>query len=394
MHIFNSLGSNYDKSFVWRSIFTVGSKHSIEELRQDLTEYYDGSRAIVTYKGREALEEALNASGLPKDSLVGINGFTCYALYEAVLRAGFRAVLIDVAPGQFNFDVAQLEKIYRKNKLKAVVVQNTLGLVANVPAIDEFCKRKDIVLIEDLAHSLGAIYSDGREAGKVGQFTMLSFSQDKPMDVVAGGALVDRRTSSNLKQPKKRVSLWQTRLNAFYPFWTMLIRNLYSVGLGRYLHFGLKKLHLLATPMSDNVKGVFAMEGSRAKLLLEKWDAINQETRDRVSIAQIYQKTILKKIQIEVPEGHSLFLRFPILVDDPASLISYLKTKDIHIGDTWYDAPIGPKKYLSRTNYVDGQCPNSEDLSKHIVNLPTHINVDSDSAKIIAKRVNEWLKSQ
>src|ERR1700677_1703017 len=174
MHIFNSLGSNYDKAFVRKSIFTIGTKNSVEELRQDLTEYFDGSSSIATYKGREALEEALKASGLPKDSLVGINGFTCFALYEAVNMAGHRAVLIDVAPRQLNFGLEELKKTYKKSKIKALIIQNTLGIVADVPAIAEFCKKNKIILIEDLAHSLGANYSDGREAGKIGEFTMLS----------------------------------------------------------------------------------------------------------------------------------------------------------------------------------------------------------------------------
>ena len=40
------------------------------------------------------------------------------------------------------------------------------------------CKEKDIVLIEDLAHCVGAKYLNGKEAGNVGDLVVLSFSQD------------------------------------------------------------------------------------------------------------------------------------------------------------------------------------------------------------------------
>src|SRR5665213_3345368 len=393
MSIFNSLGSNYSGKFVWDSLIIPGSKHKVSEIRQKIAKRYQGS-VTLTYKGRQALELALETSGLAKGSAVGLNGFPCYVLYQAVERAGYQPVLIDVAAGKLNFGDEELKSANgNTKKLEAIIVQNTLGMVADMAALESYCKKHNIMIIEDLAHSVGAIYADGREAGTVGQLTMLSFSQDKPLDVVAGGALVDRREDSKniVEQPKLRVTPIQREINALYPFWTVLIRGLYPIGLGRYLHFGLKKLHLLATPMSDNLEGIYNMEPSAVRLLLKRWHYQAEESKHRQKIADIYKKTLPAKVQIKpLSKSQSLYLRFPLFINDRASLLAHLKSKSIYIGDTWYDAPISPKRYLAQTTYVTGQCPNAEVLSGHIVNLPTHIHVDEEHAQFIAKEVNVW----
>jgi dTDP-4-amino-4,6-dideoxygalactose transaminase len=395
MNIFNSLGSNYDTSFVWRSVFQPGSRRATKRLKATLGEQYQGD-VILTYKGRQALELALTASGLPKNSAVGINGFTCFEVYQSVKRAGYKPVIIDVAERSLHFGASELQAAHKRQpKPQAIIVQNTLGLPADMPALEAFCQKHDIMIIEDLAHSLGSTYADGREAGTVGSFTMLSFSQDKPLDVVAGGALIDRRTKKTpIDQPKKRVSLWQREKNSMYPLWTAIIRTTYPIGLGRGIHFGLKKLRLMATPMGDNLQGMYVMEPSAAKLLLQRWQVRAGELQHRLDIAKIYKQQLTTSIQFK-PEVRSKpsYLRFPIWVDNRETLIARLKSKGVHIGDIWYDAPIGPRKYMERTDYTTGDCPHADDLAQHIVNLPTHRHVSERDARTIAEEVNAWLKS-
>ncbi|HSX53615.1 MAG TPA: DegT/DnrJ/EryC1/StrS family aminotransferase [Patescibacteria group bacterium] len=395
MAIFNSLGSNYLSKDVWQHLFARGSKDSNIKLAQLLGQHY-GGQAILTYKGREALEIALKASGLPAGSVVGINGFTCYAVYKAVENAGYKSLPIDVMPGQLNFGITELKHAHAKHpEIKALIIQNTLGYPADMQSIAAYCQQSAILLIEDLAHSTGLTYLDGREAGTVGAFSMLSFSQDKPLDVVAGGAMIDRRGQA--AQPASELPIIgssQRLKNRMYPFWTAIIRGTYPIGLGRYVHFILKKLNLMATPMSDDLEGLHQMSSSTAGLILQRWQQLATELAHRREIAAIYNEQLPAQLRSIQPAGIPTYLRFPIWVDQRDSLVSYLRKDGIHIGDTWYDAPIGPIKYLAKTDYKAGTCPNAEELSKHIVNLPTHVHVTGEKAKLIAIKVNEWLKSQ
>ncbi len=396
MAVFNSLGSNYTLSDVLQKLFGTGkSQKAADAVRQTLKKRYEGE-VTLTYKGRQALELALKNLDLPTGSFVGINGFTCYVVYQAVQNAGLKPVFIDVPPKQLNFDVAGLQAAHKRQPgIKAIIVQNTLGVPADMMTIEAYCQQNDITIIEDLAHSQSGHYSDGREAGTVGAMTMLSFSQDKPLDIVAGGALVDRRKKTIVTEALRPVNIWQRWINRFYPFWTFLIRNLYPIGLGRYLHFGLKKMHLLATPMSDNLKGISALDPTAARLLQKRLAKQAKEQTHRQVISTVYKKTLPQVLLLKTAaQDSTLYLRFPIWVEDRQSLVDHLKSFHIYIGDTWYDAPIGPSQYLAQTNYQAGECPNAESLAAHIVNLPTHIHVNEKQAAFIANLVNAWQTSK
>lgn len=395
MAVFNSLGSNYRATDVLQNLLGVGnSKKTAEEVRRVLASRYKASDVILTYKGRQALELGLKALNLQSGSEVGINGFTCYVVYQAVERAGYKPVLIDVPDKGLNFDPAALKAAHQKHhNLRAIIVQNTLGVVADMPGLEAYCNEQGIAIIEDLAHSVGARYQDGREAGAVGAMTMLSFSQDKPLDVVAGGALVNRTGVLVEHASLPLMAFWPRRANRLYPFWTGLIRLLYPVKVGRYVHFGLKKLRLLATPMSDNLKTVRAIDPQATPLLRDRLRRLEEELQHRRKISSLYQNSLAKACQIPTAQAAAL-IRFPIWIDRRGELIDYLKRFNIYIGDTWYDAPIAPKRYMQRTNYHTGDCPNAEVLAEHIVNLPTHVHVTESKARYIATKVNEWLQLQ
>jgi perosamine synthetase len=387
MAVFNSLGSNYSGDFILKSMFVIGANRHRLAAEALLKKQYGGDATLV-YKGRQALELALRQSGLPKGAKVGINGFTCFVVYQAVERAGYTPVFLDVEPHSLHYGVRQLQA---NQELAAIIVQNTLGLPAPMEALEAHCKQQNIMIIEDLAHSMGAQYSDGREAGTVGDLVMLTFSQDKPLDVVAGGALIDRRAQPVASPVLPLVSLWQQKKNRSYPFWTALIRGTYGIGLGRYIHFGLKKLHLLATPMSDNLKDLQGMSRSTARLLTGLLQNQAAELGHRQDIAAIYQAELPKDIQYSVV-GKPSYVRFPIAVDNRSELIEALRRQAIHIGDTWYDAPVAPKRYLSQTSYQSGQCPEAEELVTKIVNLPTHKHVTPEVAHQICAKIKQCLQ--
>src|SRR3989344_5762692 len=127
MSVFNSLGSNYDKNFVLKALFKRNKKEYKKDLQKLLESKY-GGEAILLYKGREAIELALKSLNLPQTSFVAINGFTCFAVYQAIKKAGLNVEYLDIEKGDLNFSPEILENSIRKNlKIKVVLVQNTLG---------------------------------------------------------------------------------------------------------------------------------------------------------------------------------------------------------------------------------------------------------------------------
>ncbi len=402
MSIFNSLGSNYDFSYIVRNLFASSDQTYKNKLNKFLEEKYEG-KSVLTYKGREALRLALRIISKSEDFTVGICGFTCFAVYEAIVKEGYEVEYLDIEKDSLNFSIETLEVAFKKNpKLKIIFVQNTLGYPCDIESISKFCKDKDIILVEDLAHSIGSKYSNGKEAGTAGDFVMLSFSQDKVVDRVSGGALVIRNSkyheelskikSLNVMSPTQKIK------DKFYPAFCVLIRNNYSFGFGKVLHFILKKLKSLSNPMIyEDMDNIHDLPSDYAQGVHHQLQTLKNDLSRRRKIASVYMDRLDKKLlnkKIGDTINLSTNLRFPIFLERRVRLIKYLKKNNIYVSDIWYDVPIAPKKYSDKTNYQTGSCPNSENISERILNLPTHRNVSEQDAKFIADKINLWLKSQ
>ncbi len=394
MSIFNSLGSNYNFNFVLTTLTKYDRLVYHTILQQLLQDKYGGS-AVLLYKGREAIELALQTLNLPEDSFVAINGFTCFAVCDAVKRAGLNVEYLDIKKGELNFSAETLEKAIQRNpKIKVVIVQNTLGYPADIEQISRLCKQNKIFLIEDLAHCVGTKYSNGKEAGMVGDLVVFSFSQDKMIDAISGGALIER-IGANLTHPPGGPDLKRQLKDRFYPTFTYLIRNTYQWKLGKILHFILKKLNFLSEPMNGG-GGLRKLPAWYCPLIKSQFEKLRENLNHRKKIALIYASQINPKIispNLVRKVEFSSNLRFPIFVEKRVSLIKFLADNQIFISDIWYDAPIAPKKYLSQTDYAN-QCPNAELASEEILNLPTHKNVSELNAERISNLINLWLKSK
>lgn len=388
MSIFNSLGSNYNLRYVLNSLF-ANSDDQKRKLKNILSEKYKG-KAILTYKGREALTLALKTLDLPKESCVAINGFTCYAVYKAIEEAGLTPICLDLEQKDtdLNFSAETLEKTLKENKnIKAVVVQNTLGYPTDIEKIVQICKEQNIALIEDLAHCVETKYENGKEVGNIGDFITLSFSQDKVIDAVSGGALVIRNKkfqNSILASQGDALEHKQQLRDRLYPLLTYKIRFLYNFGLGKPLHFFLKKLNFLSKPMQEGLYDFYSLPDWYCNLALIEFSKLTQQLNHRKEIAKIYAKNLNKKVlnpNIIEKISISSNLRFPIFVENRNNLANYLKKYKIFVSDIWYDD-------------VAKDCPNAVEVSHRILNLPTHINVNKDDALKISEKINTWLKSQ
>ena len=391
MTVFNSLGSNYTPKHLLRMI-TGFDPRAKANLSDYLAERYQVDNVELTYKGREALYLALSMQNLDEGDEVAVNGYTCYAVYDAIVSAGLVPVYVDVDKSGLNFSAKSLEKAAKEHgKLKVVIIQNTLGYPAETKKIKKVCDKNKLFLIEDLAHSIGTIYSDGKQAGTVADFVALSFSQDKAIDSVSGGALLYKGEPVEFEKGKLK---YRRFLKDYYYVWnTMFIRTGYTWGGGKLYGKLLRKFKLMPRPMDGDADDVKRPDDWHCSFALERFEELDQTIRHRLSIAEIYEQNLPKKIKISAPEG-TTYLRFPIRVDDPMGLIKHLKKAGIHVSDRWYDAPVSPIRHLGDTNYHQGSCPNSEKLSDSMVNLPTHVNTYDIDAEKITEKVNEWLSMQ
>lgn len=390
MNIFNSLGSNYTGEYVIKSLFKKdeGSKAALISF---LENKYKG-RAQLTYKGREAITLALESLNLSKGAGVAVNAFTCVAVVEAIEEAGLTPIYLDIDPDSLHFTSSQLQSSFKKySNIKVVMIQNTLGYPCDIEEINKVCKKENATLIEDLAHSVGTIYKNGVEAGTVGDFTVLSFGQDKVIDAVSGGAVVTRNEKYTVKNTHG--SNVTSTSDKAYPLLTFIIRKTYALQIGKVVHLLSNLFSILPNPMKPH--NSTNMTNWHAMLALDEFRILEKNLNHKREIAKIYCETLNKNVVSPYTVATcdtATHLRFPIFYENRDALIEELKKHKAYLSSVWYKNSIVPIHEVGLAKYPKILCPISDSRMLTVLNLPTHINTSVSDAKEIANSINDFLK--
>lgn len=387
--MFQAMGARYSLGHALKVFFATGTAADTRRLKRELFLRYDGE-VTVYRKGRAALAEAIRlATG--GTGAVAINGLTCYSVVQAVEAAGCTPVYVDISEDNLNFGEKQLASAYKKHPtIRAVVVQNMLGIPADIKAIESFARKHKLPLIEDLAHSAGSRYADGREVGTVGDFTMLSFGRDKALDAVNGGALIVRAAGyPRAHEPRRAVRLSDQIRDRLYPVIAWKSRKLYPIRLGRYLMAAALKLKLVIRSADGAVVIDEGLPRWQARLAYDELTRLDQTVRERRAVASWYEKhAIHGALPAAYGSGVSL-VRVPLLRENRDELIRRLSTVGIQVNDIWYDIPVSPQRFYARANFPEQECPVTVRVASQLMNLPTHRHISAADVARIAHVLEE-----
>ncbi|MBR3385981.1 DegT/DnrJ/EryC1/StrS aminotransferase family protein [Candidatus Saccharibacteria bacterium] len=335
------LGLNARRRHAWRHLFTIGRKRDYEALEERLGAKY-GGRAVLCKNGRTGLALALRAYFNKGDKVI-VNGFTCYAVIEAIEAAGCVPVYADINRDTLNFNMGRV----LPDGAAGIIVQNTLGIPVDINAVEKFAKKQRLVIIEDLAHSVGVKYPDGREAGTVGAATVLSFGKDKAIDTISGGAVVLREEYADLckkqikapSNPPMKADCTRERL---YPLLAAAVRGLTHLHLGGALMRVLLKLHLVERSADNRLDTTRRMPYFEARLALDQLDT-----------------------------AHGVDREF-YLVDNRDKCLAELKAAGYHFAGFWYEKPVSPERYYKKAHFPEAKCSEAMFVAEHIINVPTY----------------------
>jgi dTDP-4-amino-4,6-dideoxygalactose transaminase len=338
----------------------------------------------------------LAAMELENGSEVLLQAFTCNAAVNPIRWAGLEPVFVD-CDENYNLSAADLKKKIT-GKSKAVMVQHTFGLPAEIDAIQKVCAEHNLILIEDCAHSLGAEYH-GRRIGTFGKAAFFSFGRDKIISCVYGGMAVT--DDQNLA---KKIAAFQEKAGNPSDWWTFqqllhpvlmdkIILPSYSI-LGKHLLVLFQWFHVLSKAIHWKEKRGLApdyfpkrLPDKLAVLALNQFKKLEKFNEHRRKIAELYYNK-LKGGDCVLPARPSgrkaVYLRFAIRRDCAAKMIKKAWSKNLLLGD-WYRTPVDPFDTLPETmGYKKGSCPNAEAFAGKMINLPTHINIgESEARKIL-----------
>ena len=386
--IFQSVGSNYSLKMALSALIMRGSYRDETELVKWLEHRYGGT-ATVYSKGRNALSSAVDAvTPANQQPRVAVNALTCSVVVDAITSLDGVITYLDVKKTG-HFDARKLMAALKSSQPpKIVIVQNTYGHPCDIAPIEALCVKYGCVLIEDLAHSIGQRYPDGREVGTVGDITMLSFGRDKIIDAVNGGALVVREPKylAAIERPTKQRSRREQARDRIYPLTTWLTRLLYPVGLGKLIHVGTSKLRLVRRSSDGGIHRNQKLPQWQAKWIRTQLTHLDDTIAARRRIVEVYRKALSKKILAD-----NATIRAPFISTRRQALFDALASSGYHLSDTWYDTPIGPARKYRSIDYPETECRRAVAAAQLIVNFPTHRLVTEADAKKIATIAGDYL---
>lgn len=358
--------------------------------------------SLTFFRGRVALYAILKALGVQKGDEVALQAFTCLAVPEAIMATQGQPLYIDVEGAGVNMDPSDLERKI-SSKTKAVVIQHTYGIPADMTALVSIAEARGIPVVEDCCHTFESAINN-KTVGNFGVASFYSYEWGKPLVVGIGGSAIINDPSL-LKTVKLNYEIFldppgsnAMRLQLQYLAHKILYRP--------RLYWPIKSIfHLLGAVGAAESNYNPVKEGSIAvdfhlrmalglrRRLVAKLGSIESVTAHSNKIVSQYDNGITSDAvaRVVTPDASkTVYARYPILVKNKQELLRRAKRAGVELAE-WYATPVHPLKpnEWSSIHYEEGCCPNAEMRCAEIVTLPTHPAVTVRDASRVVHFLNQ-----
>lgn len=373
----------------WLASLVIPVRVSRAALARTIRQYLGCEEVFLTGSGRGALALALRSAGIGVGDEVLLSSYTCLAVPTAVIATGATPVYSDIDLETLNVSV-ESTRAALSPRVRAIVVQHTLGKVAPIVELIALARENNMVVIEDCALAIGSTL-DGRKVGTFGDAAIFSMELSKTLSCGWGGVLAvnDRSLAEKVAAHYQRTAepgfwaasrdIWQTAISSLV-YHPALIRTA-----GKYVMYAGYRAGLFrrSTPAAEfagepGANFSIRMGGPQARLARLQWQALDSvaatcarnAARLRMVLAECNVPTLA------APAGTELGVapRVSFLVDDRARLVRHFADFGIEAG-TWFDGPLSPLPKSPRFNYEDGRYQNASRIARQVINLPCHSRV-------------------
>lgn len=149
---------------------------------------YNFKNNYLTTSCTDALEMAAILLNLKNGDEVIMPSYTFVSTANPFILRGAEIKFVDSQKNHPNIDHTQIESLVTK-KTKAIVIVHYAGIACDIDFILKICKKYNIALIEDCAHSIDSYYKN-KPLGSFGLMSAFSFHETKNISAGEGGLLV------------------------------------------------------------------------------------------------------------------------------------------------------------------------------------------------------------
>ena len=349
---------------------------SVKEFQSQLEDYLNVKHVIPCANGTDALQIALMSLDLKPGDEIITSDFTFAATVEVIALLKLKPVLVDIEEDTFNINCDEIIKVITP-KTKAIIPVHLFGQVANMDKVMEIAKSNNLFVIEDNAQAIGAVYNSNKKSGTIGHLGTTSFFPSKNLGCFGDGGAIFTENDD----------LAHT------------IRGIVNHGMYKRYH--------------HDVVGVNSrLDSVQAAVLKAKLPLLDQynERRKKASILYTSNFRDNKNLITPIVKGNSeshVFHQYTLRVINGKrdELSKFLNDHKIPHG-IYYPIPLHKQKaYIDREykNWFKKLLNNTKDyndedfkvsiiMSKQVISLPMHSELDEEQINFISQKVNQFFK--
>ncbi len=340
----------------------------IDGLEKDLCQLTGAKYAVAVANGTVALHLCCMAAGIKEGDQVITTPLTFAASANCILYCGGTPVFADVNPETYNIDPDKIEERINEHT-KAVVAVDFTGQAVELDRIRAICKKHNLLLIEDAAHSIGTNYN-GISVGNLADMTTFSFHPVKTVTGGEGGAIV-----TNNEELYKKICLYRSHGITREPS----LMSAKSEGGWYYEQVGLgnnyRMTDMQAALISSQLKKLPAFV-ARRKEIVERYNEAFQDVDGIV-------------LQKEIPESdtarHLYLLQLELEKLTVGRKYIYEALAAENVQPNVHYIPVYYHPYYQKLGYKKGLCPEAERLYDRILTIPLYYSMtDQDVEDVIA----------
>lgn len=344
--------------------FVKGQK--VTDFQHHLEDYTGAKHIIPVGNGTDALQIALMGLGLKRGDEVITPTFTFIATAEVVALLGLTPVVVDVDWETMNLSAEAVRNAITP-RTKAIVPVHLFGQCADMSEIMQIAKEHHLYVVEDACQAIGATYtfSDNtkRQAGTIGDIGCTSFFPSKNLGCYGDGGAIFTDNDELAER----------------------MRAIANHGMVvRYHH--------------DMIGVNSRLDSIQAAVLDTKLPHLDSYIARRQQAAAYYDRAFAGNAHILTPGRDSrsshVYHQYTLrLVDVDRDIVrEQLQKRDIP-AMVYYPVPLHLQKAYQDPRYKAGDFPVAERLSRCVLSLPMHTELDEEQLEYITRNVIEIIDS-
>lgn len=345
----------------------IGLGPNVDEFEKKWAQYIGCKVAVGLNSATAALHLALTSFNFPEGKKVIVPALTFASTATAILYNRLLPVFVDSDPITLGICLNDLKKKYDKDCV-AIIPVHYAGHPVPMENLMPWAKEKGLKVIEDCAHTAGAIYK-GKMLGTWGDIGCFSFEEKKLMTTGDGGMIV-----SNDPELLKDVKAYR---------WVGIDKDNWKTAQA-YTNANKNAMHWF---YEINLLGYkYNMNDLAAAIGLAQLEKLPQMNARRSEIIRMYLDGINDIEGIEPllpfePENY-VYQMFGIRAEKRDELIIYLKSKGIATGCHYTPLSIQPlfKSFAKDCEYIEKE-------ANKFITLPLHADLTNEEISYIVDTI-------